>query len=88
MLTLAAMSVVGETKDPYFTSLQAGAYDKVKPKGKPCDSAFKEGCVGPRLSKKATVALAIVITFVGLIIIGLSLWYILLVVCARYSKVG
>jgi endoglucanase len=89
MLTLAAMRVIGDTKDPYFTSLQAGAYDKVKPKGKPCDSAFKEGCQGPRLGKKATLALAIVITVVGFIIVGLSIWYILLLVrSSRSGKIG
>ena len=88
MLTLAAMRVIGDTKDPYFTSLQAGAYDKVKPKGKPCDAAFKEGCEGPHMGKKATLALAIVVTVVGLVIVGLSAWYIILLVRSRPGKVG
>jgi len=88
MLTLAAMHVIGDTKDPYFTSLQAGAYDKVKPKGKPCDSAIKEGCEGPHMGKKATLALAIVVTVVGLVIIGLSAWYIILLVRSRPGKIG
>jgi len=88
MLTLAAMRVIGDTKDPYFTSLQAGAYDKVKPRGKPCDSAFKEGCEGPHLGKKAMLALAIVITVVGLIVVGLSIWYIFLLLSSRQGKMG
>jgi len=89
MLTLAAMHVVGDTKDPFFTALQAGAYDKVKPKGQPCDSAFTQGCQAPRLSKKATLAMAVVITVVGLIIVGLSSWYIILVMQSRrIGKVG
>ncbi|KDR83582.1 hypothetical protein GALMADRAFT_235844 [Galerina marginata CBS 339.88] len=83
MLTLAAMHVIGDTKDPYFTALQAGAYNKVKPKGQPCDSAFTEGCQGPGLSKKATLAMAVVITVVGLVVIGLSVWYIILLIKSR-----
>jgi len=33
MLTLAAMHVLNDTSDPFFTSLQAGEYEKKKPKG-------------------------------------------------------
>jgi len=88
MLTLAAVRVMTETKDPYFTSLQAGAYDKVKPKGHPCDEVFRDGCNGPKLSKKATLAMAIVITVVGLVIIGLSGWYIITLRQASTGKIG
>ncbi|PPQ99044.1 hypothetical protein CVT24_003604 [Panaeolus cyanescens] len=79
MLTLAAMHVLGDTTDPYYTSLEAGAYDKVKPKGLPCDAAITEGCNDHRLSKKATLAMALVITIVGLVIFALSAYYIYLV---------
>lgn len=79
MLTLAVMHVLGDTKDPFYTSLEAGAYDKVKPKGMPCDAAITEGCNDHQLSKKATLAMALVITIVGLIIAGLSAYYIYLV---------
>ncbi len=86
MLTLAAMHVLGDTKDPFFTSLQAGAYDAVKPKGAPCDSAITDGCHGNGLSKKATLALAIILSVVGLVVVGLSAWYIILLV--RPSHLG
>ena len=80
MLTLAAMHVLNDTKDPYFTILEAGAYDKVKPTGVPCDAVFNDGCDNPHMSKNATVALAVVVTIVGLIIFGLSTWYIMLLI--------
>ena len=83
MLTLAAIHVMNDTKDPFFTQLQPGAYEKVKPKGQPCDSAIDTGCEGSRLSKGATLAMAIVITVVGLIVIGLSVWYIYLLFKSR-----
>ncbi|KAJ3517990.1 hypothetical protein NLJ89_g173 [Agrocybe chaxingu] len=87
MLTLAAMHVAADTSEPYYTSLQAGAYDRVKPKGRPCDSAYQDGCEAGRLNKKATLAMAIVVTVVGLVLIGLSAWYLILLYRAR-SDVG
>ena len=80
MLTLAAMHVLSDTRDPFFTSLEAGAYNRVKPSGLPCDAVFDEGCNNPHLSKKATLALALVITIVGLVLVGLSTWYIILLI--------
>lgn len=85
MLTLASMHVMSDTSDPFYTTLQAGAYAKVKPKGQPCDSAIQDGCTPARLSKKAQLAMAVVITVVGLVVVGLSVWYILLV---RKSRTG
>jgi endoglucanase len=72
MLTLAAMHVLNDTNDPFFTSLRAGAYDKVRPKGQPCDAAFP--CSG-QLSKAGKIAMAVALSVVGLIIIALGLWY-------------
>ena len=40
MLTLAAMHVLNDTSDLYFTGLQAGAFAAKKPDGEPCDFAF------------------------------------------------
>ena len=80
MLTLAAMHVLSDTMDPFFTSLSAGAYDKVKPTGVPCDAVFNKGCDNPHLSKKATIAIALVVTIVGLILVGLATWYIILLI--------
>jgi endoglucanase len=75
LLTLAAMHVMNDTNDPFFTSLQAGAYDKVRPQGTPCDDAFP--CKsGPHLSKGAVIALAVAISVVGTIILILLSWYL------------
>lgn len=75
MLTLTAMHVLNETTDPFFTSLQPGAYEKVRPKGTPCDEVFPCGGTGS-LSKGARIAIAVTVSVVGLALIGLLLWCI------------
>ncbi|KAF8639857.1 hypothetical protein AX17_001112 [Amanita inopinata Kibby_2008] len=79
MLTLTAMHVLSDSKDPFFTTLQEGAYEKVKPDGIPCDAAFPEGCGGPHLSKGSKIAMGVVISAVGLTIVGLIAYYVHLV---------
>lgn len=74
LLTLAAMQVANSTAvDPYYTRLQVGAY--TKPGGGPCDAALscKSG-----LSKAGKIAIAVVVTVVGLAIVGLGAYWILL----------
>ncbi|TFK43386.1 9 glycosyl hydrolase [Crucibulum laeve] len=78
MLTLTAMHVISDSSDPFYTSLKAGAYEKVKPQGLPCDPVFPKACVGPQLSKGGKIAMALVLAITGLIIIGLSVWYFIL----------
>ncbi|KAI9447798.1 family 9 glycosyl hydrolase [Lactarius indigo] len=63
MLTLAAMQVLNDTSDPYFTRLQAGAFAANKPNGKPCDAVFS--CHHSGLSKGAKIALGVVLSIVG-----------------------
>lgn len=70
MLTLAAMHVLNDTSDPFYTSLQAGEYLKHKPKGTPCDAAFS--CGGPTLPKGGKIAIGVIVGFVGLVIVGLG----------------
>lgn len=70
MLTLAAIHALNNRNDPFYTSLEVGAYEKVRPKGLPCDAAFWQGCKGP-LSKGGMIAVAIVIVVVGLVILAL-----------------
>ncbi|QRV91361.1 endoglucanase [Ceratobasidium sp. AG-Ba] len=78
MLTLAAASVMSESDDPYFTRLQDGAYDKVKPTGTPCDAMYPCKGSGHGLSHGAIIALAVVISVVGLLIaLGIA-WVFLL----------
>lgn len=73
LLTLTAAHVMGDTADPYYTRLQAGAYTAVKPQGRPCDNALT--CHGG-LSRGAKIAIGVVVSIVGLLIIGLSIWLV------------
>jgi len=73
MLTLAAMHVLNDTSDPFFTRLQAGAYSAQKPGGKPCDDAFP--CHSGGLSKGAKISLGVVLSVVGCAIIIAAGWY-------------
>lgn len=75
MLTLAAMHVSNDTSDPYFTSLSAGAYESVRPSGKPCDAAFTSHC-GTHLSKGGKIGVGVAVGVVGLVIVGLLAWYL------------
>jgi endoglucanase len=79
LLTLAAMHALADSKDPFYTSLKGGAYQKVKPSGFPCDAAFDEGCKGPQLSRGGTIAMAVSLVVVGLIILGLTAYWVFLV---------
>lgn len=74
MLTLAAMHVLNDNSDPFFTRLQAGEYEKNKPKGTPCDAVFT--CGSHALPKGGKIALGIIIDIVGLIIVGLGATWI------------
>jgi endoglucanase len=75
-LTLTAMHVINDTDDPFFTFLQPGAYASRKPSGVPCDAAFQ--CYPPALSEGGTIAMAVVITIVGLVIVVLACWFLIL----------
>lgn len=84
MLTLAAASVLSETDDPYFTKLQAGAYNNVKPSGTPCDAAYPCGGKHGGLSRAGLIALVVVLVVVGLLIaFGLGCLF-----CRRRSGKG
>lgn len=78
MLTLAAMHVMNDTSDPYFTSLKAGEYQKNKPQGTPCDAAFNN-CETHNLPTGAKIAIAVVVGVVGLVIVGLGIAWIVLI---------
>lgn len=65
------MHVLNDSKDPFYTSLQAGAYSK--PKGTPCDPVYS--CTpNLHLSKASEIAMAVVITVVGLVLVGSMIW--------------
>ena len=67
LLTLAAMHVMNDTSDPFYTSLKAGAYASNKPSGHPCDPVYS---CSPSLSTGAKIAIGVVVTVVGLAIFG------------------
>ncbi|OJA20892.1 hypothetical protein AZE42_00902 [Rhizopogon vesiculosus] len=75
MLTLAAMHVLNDTADPFYTSLKAGAYDSKKPQGMPCDDVYTEGCGGPQLSEGGQIALGAILGLTGLAIFSLLAWW-------------
>ncbi|KAN0126633.1 glycoside hydrolase family 9 protein [Russula decolorans] len=72
MLTLAAMHVLNDTSDPFFTRLQAGAFAAKKPSGNPCDAAFQ---CHSGLSKGTKVALGVTLSVVGCAVIAAGIWY-------------
>ena len=65
---------MNDTSDPFYTTLEPGAFQAVKPTGTPCDAQFP---CDTGLSKGATIAMAVVITVVGLAVIGgfVSWWW-------------
>ena len=77
LLTLTAYSLLSSStlQDPFYVTLQAGAYARVKPKGTPCDAAFK--CKGGHgLSKAGQIAVGVVVSVVGLVIVGAVVWFV------------
>jgi endoglucanase len=72
MLTLAAMHVLNDSSDPFFTRLQSGAFAAQKPSGQPCDAVFP---CHSGLSRGTKVALGVVLSIVGLAIIVVGTWY-------------
>lgn len=73
MLTLAAMHVLNDTSDPFFTRLQAGAFAAKKPNGNPCDAAFR--CHSSGLSRGTKIALGVTLSIVGCAVIAAGIWY-------------
>lgn len=72
LLTLAAMHVMNDTTDPFYTSLEGGVY---QPGGHPCNSVY--GCSPPpsSVSNNAKIAIAVVVPVVGLAIFG-AIFYV------------
>jgi endoglucanase len=74
MLTLAAMHVLNDTSDPFFTRLQAGAFAAKKPSGNPCDAAFQcHNATG--LSTGTKAAWGVTLSIVGCAVIAAGIWY-------------
>ncbi|KAI0722260.1 Six-hairpin glycosidase [Cerioporus squamosus] len=77
LLTLAAHALLSAAGDPYYTQVRAGAYDEVRPGGAPCDAAVQTGCKHQGgLSKAGKIAVGVVVSVVGLILIGLGVFWV------------
>lgn len=85
MLTLAAMHVANDTSDPYYTSLQAGAYESKQPQGMPCDDVYQDGCSGPQLSQTGQIAMGTLVGSSGVVIFSLVGWWGWLVYRGNYD---
>ncbi|KAG9317611.1 glycoside hydrolase family 9 protein [Chiua virens] len=85
MLTLAAMHVLNDSSDPFYTSLQAGAYQSKRPQGMPCDAAYQEGCAGPQMSQAGQIAMGVIVGLAGVVIFSLIGWWGWLVYRGNYT---
>lgn len=82
MLSLAAYNVLTNSQDPFYTSLQVGAYTEHKPSGMPCDAMFN--CVpGGSLSDKDKIIIGVIVGVVGLILLLLALYWLRLRLASR-----
>lgn len=82
LLTLVAQTLANDTSantNPYYTTLTVGSYEDVRPAGYPCDNAVQTGCKKGGLSQAAKIAIAVVVTVVALVLIGLSTYWWMLV---------
>ncbi|TFK55840.1 family 9 glycosyl hydrolase [Heliocybe sulcata] len=73
LLTLAAAHAMNDTSDPFYTTLQAGAY--AKPKYHPCDAVFD--CT-PSLSRTGKIVMGVCLGVTGLVIAGLTAYWLYL----------
>ncbi|THH33576.1 hypothetical protein EUX98_g518 [Antrodiella citrinella] len=88
LLSLVAYAIVNQTtaaQDPWFTRLDVGSYDKVRPKGSPCDAAVSTGC-HHGLSKSGKIAIGVVVSVVGSIVIGLGAYWMAIEFHRRKGK--
>ncbi|KAI0356489.1 Six-hairpin glycosidase [Trametes cingulata] len=76
LLTLGAQALVWGDSDPYYTQVKAGAYDEVRPSGWPCDAAVQKGCKRSGLSTGGKIAVGVVVSVVGLILIAMGGYWV------------
>ncbi|KAI0771998.1 Six-hairpin glycosidase [Trametes elegans] len=84
LLTLAAQALVRGDGDPYYTQVRAGAYEEVRPGGWPCDAAIQTGCKHSGLSTGGKIAVGVVVSVVGVIIVALGAYWVWRVRGRRY----
>ncbi|KAI0080651.1 Six-hairpin glycosidase [Panus rudis PR-1116 ss-1] len=82
LLSLVAYSIMNDTiskHEPVFVSIEPGSYDRVKPKGTPCDAAVSSGCGIHAFKSGGKIAMAVIVTVVGVVVLGLGSYWIYLV---------
>jgi endoglucanase len=77
LLTLAAYHVMNDTSDPYYTQLKEGEYEARRPQGRPCDASqdCSHGSTSTKLPRAGQIALGVIISVVGLVIVGLLAYW-------------
>ncbi|KAH8106069.1 family 9 glycosyl hydrolase [Cristinia sonorae] len=81
LLSLVAYTIANETmasQDPWYTRLEVGSYQKVRPKGYPCDAAVRQGCKNRGFSRTGKIVMAVIVTVVGLIVVGMGSYWLFL----------
>lgn len=65
------------SEDPFYTQLQDGEYERLRPQGRPCDAAIRDGCSGPQLSMVGKIVMGVIVGVVGLVVVGLLAMYVM-----------
>lgn len=81
LLSLIAYAIMNETiakEDPWYTRLEVGSYQRVRPTGLPCDAAVQQGCNIDRFSKVGKIVMGVIVSVVGGVVVGLGLFWMFL----------
>lgn len=88
LLSLLAYAIANEsiaTQDPWYTRLEVGSYQQVRPSGSPCDAAVQTGCKKSRFSKVGKIVMGVIVGVVGGVVVALALFWMFLVYRRRRS---
>jgi endoglucanase len=68
---------MNDTSDPHYTQLKEGEYAAHRPQGRPCDASqdCSHGSGSVKLPRAGQIALGVIISVVGLVIVGLTAYW-------------
>ncbi|TCD66956.1 hypothetical protein EIP91_000734 [Steccherinum ochraceum] len=81
LLTLFAYAIANQTlatQDPWYTRLEAGSYQRVRPAGFPCDAAVEVGCGSGHFSRVGKIVMGVIVGVVSLVVVGLAAFWMFL----------
>lgn len=78
LIAYAAMNQTLAMQDPYYTRLEAGSYQKVRPAGFPCDAAVQAGCTIHKFSKVGKIVMGVIVGVVSAFVVGLAVFWVFL----------